>query len=80
MNVFPDYPPVSVALPCAGVPRPGSLAALRPGPAAQERLTAVAARCRPAGRPRQASPFSISLTSAIAIGRAVISICHGLAP
>jgi uncharacterized protein DUF2695 len=24
MNVFPDYPPVSVALPCAGVARPGS--------------------------------------------------------
>lgn len=24
MNVYPDYPPVSVPLPCAGVPRPGS--------------------------------------------------------
>ncbi len=24
MNVFPDYPDVPVALPCAGVPRPGS--------------------------------------------------------
>jgi len=24
MNVFPDYPQVSVALPCAGVARPGS--------------------------------------------------------
>jgi len=24
MNVYPDYPPVNVALPCAGVPKPGS--------------------------------------------------------
>ena len=32
MNVYPDYPPVSVALPCAGVPKPGSSRAcdLRP--------------------------------------------------
>ena len=24
MNVYPDYPPVDVALSCAGVPKPGS--------------------------------------------------------
>jgi uncharacterized protein DUF2695 len=24
MNVYPDYPPVDAALPCAGVPKPGS--------------------------------------------------------
>ena len=24
MNVYPDYPPVNAALPCAGVPKPGS--------------------------------------------------------
>jgi Protein of unknown function (DUF2695) len=24
MNVYPDYPPVNAALPCAGIPKPGS--------------------------------------------------------
>ncbi len=32
MNVYPDYPPVSAPVPCAGVPKPGSSRAcdLRP--------------------------------------------------
>ena len=24
MNIYPDYPPVDAALPCAGIPKPGS--------------------------------------------------------